>query len=91
MALEVAAKAYVTGICGKMTLCAGEPTGLIQKADPIPGGQILQPPINIPMEFLIQLAPVAGVPSFHGCFDHAVKEGPTWPADLAHKMKFAYQ
>ena len=29
VALEVAAKAYVTGICEKMTLHAGEPMGLI--------------------------------------------------------------
>ena len=29
VALEVAAEAYASGICEKLTLCAGEPTGLI--------------------------------------------------------------
>ena len=38
VALEVTAKACITGFCEKMTLLAGEPIGLVQKADPIPGG-----------------------------------------------------
>ena len=43
------------------------------------------------MKFLIQLDPVVEVLSFHGHFNHVVKEGPTRPANVVHKMKFAYQ
>ena len=91
VSLKVAAKAHITGISEELTFCAGESVRLIQKADPIPCRQIAQPPINIPLKFLVQLDSVVEVLSFHGCFDHTAEEGSTRPANMAHEMKFSYQ
>ena len=88
---EVAAKTHVTGISEELTVHAGKPVRLIQKADLISCQQIVQPPINIPMKFLVQLDSVVEVPSFHGCFSHMMEEGSTRPANMAHKVKLAYQ
>ena len=46
---------------------------------PIPCSQIAQPPVNVPIKLLIQLDSVVKMPSFHGCFDHMVKEGSARP------------
>ena len=67
MTLVVTAKAHIAGICKEFSFSTDEPLGPIQQADPIPGRQVLQPPINVPMEFLIQLDSVMEVVSFHGC------------------------
>ena len=91
MTLKVAVEAHVTGIGEELTSCAGEPVRLVQKADPILCWQIVQPPINIPMKFLIQLDSVVEVLSFHGCFNHIAEEGPTRPAYVANEVKFSYQ
>ena len=91
VSLEVAAEAHITGISEELTVCTGKPVRLIQKTDPIPCRQIAQPLIDVPMKFLIQLDSVVEVPSFHGCFDHTMEEGSTGPANMAYKVKFAYQ
>ena len=89
MSLKIAAKAYVACISEELTFHAGEPVGLVQQADPIPCGQIAQPPLNIPIKLLIQLDSVMKVLNFCGCFNHMMEEGSTGPANLAHEVKFA--
>ena len=91
MTLKVAPKANVAGISEKLTFHTGEPVQFIQKVDPIPCGQILQPPINVPTELLIQLNSVMEVSSLCGCFGHMMEEGSTRSTNTAHKVKFAYQ
>ena len=91
MSLKIAAKAYITGISEELTFGAGDPVALIQQADPIASRQIAQPPLDIPMNFLIQLDSMIEVLSFHGCFDHMMEEGSTGPANLAHEVKFPYK
>ena len=88
--LEVAAKAHVTGIGEELTVCTGKPVRLIQKTDPIPCRQIVQPSINVPTKFLIKIDSVVEVPSFPRCFDHMMEEGSTRPANMAHEVKLAY-
>ena len=51
----------------------------------------MQPPIDVPVKLLVQLDSVVKVPSLHGGFNHAMEEGSTRPANMAHKVKFAYQ
>ena len=91
VSMKVAAEAHVTGISEKLTFCTGELVGLIQKADPIPCRQVAQPPINVPTKLPVQPDSVLKVPSLHGGLDHAMEEGSTRPANVAHKVKFAYQ
>ena len=74
VSLEVAAKAHITGISEKLTFHAGEPVGLVQKADPVPRRQVVQPPIDITMKLLVQLDSVVKVPSLHGGFDHTAEK-----------------
>ena len=47
----------------------------------------MQPPIDVPMKLLVQLDSVVKVSSFHGGFDHAMDEGSTRSANVAHKVK----
>ena len=88
--MEVAAEAHIAGISEELTVHAGKPVRLIQKADPIPCRHIAQPPINIPTKFLIQLDSVVEVLSFHGCVNHTMEEGSTRPANVVHEVKLAY-
>ena len=70
MTQEVTAKSKVTGICKRFTFSTGDPLGPIQKADPIPGRQVLQPPIHMSNDRTphVQLDSVMKMVSFHGCF-----------------------
>ena len=91
MTLVVIAETQVTGICKVFAFNTGEPLGFIQQAHPIPDRQVLKPPVNVPMELLIQLDSVMEVVSFHGCFNHATKKGSTRSAHMTHEVKLVYQ
>ena len=91
MSLKVAAKAHTTGISEKLTFYTGEPVGPVQKADPIPCRQVVQPSINVPMKLLVQLDSVVKVPSYHGGFSHVIEEGSARPTNVAHEVRFGYQ
>ena len=91
MTLVVTAKAQVTGICKMFAFSTSEPLGPIQQADPIPGRQVFQLPVNIPMALPVQIDSVMEMVSFCGCFNHAVKKGPTRSAYMGHKVKLANQ
>ena len=89
--LEVTAETQVTGICEQFAFNAGEPLSPVQQADPIPGRQVFQPPVNIRMELLGQIDSVMEIVSFCGSFNHVGKKGSTQSAQRTHKVKLAHQ
>ena len=74
MTLEVTAETQVAGICKKFSFSTGDPLGPIQQAEPIPSMGVLQPPINVLMELLVQLDSVMEMVSFLWMFQSCSKE-----------------
>ena len=91
MTLEVTDKSQVAGICKQFAFSTGEPLGPIQQADPIPGRQVMQQPVNVPTELLIQIDSLMEMVSFHACFNHVAKKGSTRSAHMTHEVKLAHQ
>ena len=55
LTLKVTTEALVAGIGKQLHIWAAGPVCVIQVADPIPGWQIGQPPLDISLELCIQL------------------------------------
>ena len=74
LTLKVTPIALVAGIGEQLHIWAAGPICIIQVADPIPGWQVGQPPLNIGSELCIQLDTVMQVACFLGHLYHPAQE-----------------
>ena len=61
---------------------------MIKEAHIISGGQILEPPSDVAVKFVIKFDPVIKISNVHGYLYQLVKEGRACPADMTGKVKF---
>ena len=66
------------------------PLLIVKEADPIPCGEVGEPPLNVPTKLCAQFDPMMQVPCLLGDINHAMQEGPTQRAHPANKVKLTY-
>ena len=84
--LKVTTKALVAGIGEQLHVWAAGPVCIVQEADPVPGWQVEQPPLNISLEFCIQPDGVMHVTCLLGHLYHPAQECSTWGVYPANEM-----